>query len=276
MTPCRYARDACRRCLRWMRRREHISSGHWTALLPSTTPASQAGILHGNNDGIPNFRWCEKRDRPDAGRQSPRGRHRASSRRISNGEGLLSARGRQRRQPRSPATRPRSFMVMSTNQGPRSGGLGESEPSRLVLRQPVQLHQHDRPATSPRSSRRTSSRGASSARGIVPRMHRRDFPYPFVRAATNVALRALGTSLVIAGDVPRHAGHLPRLHRLRRDRPPQRAGTARIARRPRRRRSRDRASLEKVAARRRRGHIASSSSPTTARASARPSSSATA
>ncbi len=32
--------------------------------------------------------------------------------------------------------------------------------------------------------------------GIVPRMHR-GFPYPWVRGATNVALRALGTSLVI-------------------------------------------------------------------------------
>jgi hypothetical protein len=32
--------------------------------------------------------------------------------------------------------------------------------------------------------------------GIVPRMHR-GFPYPWVRAATNVALRALGTSLVM-------------------------------------------------------------------------------
>ena len=32
--------------------------------------------------------------------------------------------------------------------------------------------------------------------GIVPRMHR-GFPYPAVRAATNVALRALGTSLII-------------------------------------------------------------------------------
>ena len=29
----------------------------WVALLPSQTSASQAGILHGNNDDIPAFRW---------------------------------------------------------------------------------------------------------------------------------------------------------------------------------------------------------------------------
>ena len=32
----------------------------WIALLPPTTPASQAGILHGRNDGIAGFRWYEK------------------------------------------------------------------------------------------------------------------------------------------------------------------------------------------------------------------------
>ncbi len=32
----------------------------WEAGLPSNTPASQAGILHGNNAGIPAFRWYEK------------------------------------------------------------------------------------------------------------------------------------------------------------------------------------------------------------------------
>src|SRR5690606_30384761 len=35
----------------WVRSGTHRLS-HWDALLPSTTPASQAGILHGTNDGI--------------------------------------------------------------------------------------------------------------------------------------------------------------------------------------------------------------------------------
>ena len=32
----------------------------WEAILPSMTSGSQAGILHGNNDGIPAFRWYER------------------------------------------------------------------------------------------------------------------------------------------------------------------------------------------------------------------------
>ncbi len=34
--------------------------GRWEALAPSMTSAGQAGILHGNNAGIPAFRWWEK------------------------------------------------------------------------------------------------------------------------------------------------------------------------------------------------------------------------
>src|SRR5207253_1892482 len=35
----------------------------WEPLLPTQTSASQAGILHGNNDGIPGFRWWDKASR---------------------------------------------------------------------------------------------------------------------------------------------------------------------------------------------------------------------
>src|SRR4051812_27417754 len=45
----------------WLRSGRYVLDG-WEALLPPTTPASQAGILHGNNDGIPAFRWYEKDD----------------------------------------------------------------------------------------------------------------------------------------------------------------------------------------------------------------------
>ena len=60
----------------------------WEPLLPTQTSASQAGILHGNNDGIPAFRWWEKDGQrllvsnrpPDA---------REIMRRVSDGHGLL-------------------------------------------------------------------------------------------------------------------------------------------------------------------------------------------
>src|SRR5207245_9271189 len=57
-------------------------------LLPTQTSASQAGILHGTNDGIPAFRWWEK-DR----RQLYVSNHPADARevmqRLSDGHGLL-------------------------------------------------------------------------------------------------------------------------------------------------------------------------------------------
>ena len=43
----------------WIRDGSHMLS-QWEAILPSMTSASQAGILHGNNDGIPAFRWYER------------------------------------------------------------------------------------------------------------------------------------------------------------------------------------------------------------------------
>lgn len=45
---------------RWVRSGSHTAT-EWWARVPSTTPASQAGLLHGTNDGIPAFRWYEKR-----------------------------------------------------------------------------------------------------------------------------------------------------------------------------------------------------------------------
>ena len=47
---------------RWVRSGSHRLL-EWTAMLPSQTSASQAGLLLGSNDGIPAFRWYEKEHR---------------------------------------------------------------------------------------------------------------------------------------------------------------------------------------------------------------------
>lgn len=44
---------------RWIRDGSHRLVD-WRAQLPATTPASQAGILHGRSDAVPAFRWYEK------------------------------------------------------------------------------------------------------------------------------------------------------------------------------------------------------------------------
>jgi hypothetical protein len=72
---------------RWLRSGTHAMRG-WHTGLPSTTPASQAGILHGASRQIPAFRWYEKAtgrlvvsNRPrDAAMIEPR---------LSDGRGLL-------------------------------------------------------------------------------------------------------------------------------------------------------------------------------------------
>ena len=71
----------------------------WTALLPPTTPASQAGILHGNNDGIAGFRWYEK----ETGRLLVANHPEDATemvRRISDGQGPARRRRGRDRQPR--------------------------------------------------------------------------------------------------------------------------------------------------------------------------------
>ena len=76
---------------RWIRDGSHTLS-KWEAILPSMTSASQAGILHGNNDGIPAFRWYE-RDTQRLMVSSNPANAAEIVRRVSNGEGLLSNNG---------------------------------------------------------------------------------------------------------------------------------------------------------------------------------------
>jgi uncharacterized membrane protein YvlD (DUF360 family) len=64
----------------------------WECVPPSQTSASQAGILHGNNDNIPAFRWFEK----ETGRLLVSNRPADATeieRRASDGRGLLAAGG---------------------------------------------------------------------------------------------------------------------------------------------------------------------------------------
>ena len=75
----------------WVRNGTHRLE-RWEAILPSMTSASQAGILHGNNDGIPAFRWYE-RDRQHLMVSSNPVDAGEIVRRVSNGEGLLSNNG---------------------------------------------------------------------------------------------------------------------------------------------------------------------------------------
>lgn len=175
----------------WIRSGTHRLA-HWEALLPSTTPASQAGILHGTNDGIPNFRWWEKKERRLLVANHPADATVIESR-LSDGEGLLSPGGASISNIFT-GDADRAFLVMSTI-SVKERGLGQSQAFAWFFVSPYSyLTMLARYIAEVFKEAYQSRRQARA--GIVPRMHR-GFPYPFVRAATNVALRALGTSLVI-------------------------------------------------------------------------------
>ena len=218
---------------RWIRIGTH-KLGHWDALLPSTTPASQAGILHGNNDGIPNFRWWEKKERRLLVANHPEDAT-VIEQRISNGEGLLSPGGASISNIFT-GDGDRAFLVMSTIKV-KERGLGQSDAFAWFFVCPYNYLVMGAKYLAEVVKENVQSRRQARA-GIVPHMGPPRLPVP-VRARRHER-RAAGAGHLAdhPGDVPGHAGHLHGLHRLRRDRPPQRARAAGVARRARRRRPR--------------------------------------
>jgi hypothetical protein len=175
----------------WMRSgRYRLSS--WEALLPPTTPASQAGILHGNNDGIPAFRWYEKEDGRILVANHPEDAAVVATR-ISNGEGLLSNDGASVGNLFS-GDAARSYITMATIKD-KGQGLGRSQTFFSFFASPYN-YLHTIVLTVAEIVKEFVQARRQARAGIVPTMHR-GMPYPVARAATNVALRHLATSLVI-------------------------------------------------------------------------------
>ncbi|MFI5259646.1 MAG: alkaline phosphatase family protein [Candidatus Limnocylindrales bacterium] len=163
----------------------------WIPLLPPTTPASQAGILHGRNDDIAGFRWYEKAtarllvaNHPDDAAEIVR--------RISDGTGLLAHDGASIGNLVT-GDAPRSYLTMATigegapsDDGRRLRGFLATSVNYLRLlvlmagEMAKELYQAER----------------QRARSVEPRMHR-DLHYAVERAVTNVALRTTSTAFVI-------------------------------------------------------------------------------
>jgi uncharacterized membrane protein YvlD (DUF360 family) len=163
----------------------------WIALLPPTTPASQAGILHGNNDGVAGFRWYEKASGKLMVANHPEDAAEIL-RRVSNGSGLLADDGASIGNLLT-GDAPRSYLTMATI----TEGASARDDRRLrgffvttvnyirllmLLLGEVakELYQAER----------------QRAMSVEPRMHR-DLHYAVERAVTNTALRTVSTALVI-------------------------------------------------------------------------------
>lgn len=172
---------------RWLRSRSHRMTG-WHAGLPATTPAAQAGLLHGDVRHVPAFRWYEKATASGNGARST-GRLMVTSRprdaaeierRLSTGQGLLRDDGVSISNAFS-GDAPTSLLTVS-----RAGLPGRFTPGYAVF------------MASPYGFARTIVRGAGQAlrelyearrqriRGVQPRGH---------RGGSYLALRPLGSLL---------------------------------------------------------------------------------
>ncbi len=176
---------------RWLRSGSHRLV-RWIVLLPSQTSASQAGILHGNNDDIPAFRWYEK----DTGRLMVSNRPRDAAeivRRVSNGEGLLS-RGGTSIANAVTGDAARSYLTMAVL-ADRDQGIGSSRAFYGFFLSPYNfLHTLIRFVGEIVKERYQARRQRRA--GIEPRLDRGRV-YAFLRAVTNVVLRDLGTTLAM-------------------------------------------------------------------------------
>ncbi|TDD53556.1 nucleotide pyrophosphatase [Kribbella antibiotica] len=171
----------------WIRDGKH-SMVEWHTGVPATTPASQAGILHGGSGQIPAFRWYEK----EAGRVmvTNRGRDAAEiEARMSTGRGLLADGG----------------VSISNNWS------GDAEHCELVFSRAALPNSRSGGYVRFFSSPQGAARGLvlcvaemvkelfqarrQRRRNLVPRV-KRGGSYIFLRAVTNVLLRDLNVSLI--------------------------------------------------------------------------------
>ena len=174
---------------RWVRETHRMTT--WTALLPSQTSASQAGLLLGSNDGIPAFRWYEKEDR-----RMLVSNHAADAReieaRLSTGQGLLADGGASISNLFS-GDAPITRITMSTV-GTDHDREGSSRSLYYFLLNPYALSRLF-VRTLGEAIKEVFQASQQARRGIVPRMHRGG-TYPFLRAGTNVAQRDLNLAFI--------------------------------------------------------------------------------
>ncbi len=174
---------------RWLRDGSHRLTSWWSQV-PSTTPSVQAGVLHGNSQPVPAFRWWDK----ELGRLVVTNRPPDSAlveSRVSDGNGLL-AHGGAAISTMFSGDAPTRLLVMSAAGG--GGGLGPGPSflrffaspfvlsravSRSVLEMVKELYQGRR----------------QRVRQVEPRVQRRGW-YVVLRGISNVLLRDLNVSLV--------------------------------------------------------------------------------
>jgi uncharacterized membrane protein YvlD (DUF360 family) len=173
---------------RWVREGTHSLNG-WTARIPSTTPISQAGLLHGCTEDMPAFRWYEKESSqllvanhpPDAA---------VIESRISDGHGLLADGGVSVSNLFS-GDAPVSMLTMS---GLKKDGLGKSQDYGPFFATPYGFTR-SLFRTIGEMFKEVFQARRQVSRNILPRIHRHG-SYIALRGITNVIQRDLITALM--------------------------------------------------------------------------------
>jgi hypothetical protein len=175
----------------WIRSGSHDWT-EWIARVPSTTPVSQAGLLHGSTENIPAFRWWDR----DAGRMLVANKPADAAvieSRITDGRGLLADDGVSISNLFS-GDAPRSMLTMSGT-GRDDKGLGPSRSYAAFLTHPAGFFRAVL-LTCGEMAKELFQGRAQRRRNVVPRIARHG-PYVALRGVTNVFLRDLNVTLVV-------------------------------------------------------------------------------
>jgi uncharacterized membrane protein YvlD (DUF360 family) len=176
--------------------RRWVTSGdyalrEWTPQLPCTTPASQLGILHGTIDRVPAFRWYDR----ELGRVLVANRPADAAvieERASDGRGLLADGGLSVSNLFS-GDAPRSLLTMSRSRVTR-GSVHTRRTVAGFLADPQAFMQGLVRACAEIVKERFQARRQIRT-DLNPRVHR-GWTFAALRAATNVLLRDLNTTII--------------------------------------------------------------------------------
>ncbi len=166
----------------------------WETDLSSQTGASQAGILHGNNENIPAFRWVEKPNENRIMVSTGLSDAPLIEERISDGMGLLSIQGASRSNLFSGDAKDIIFTYSHLKNLRKfySGAWYYLYSSPSSFGRIIVLFLGD-------VLRDFGSQIKHSIKNINPRIYR-GFSYPFIRAGANVFLREV-TTYTLIGDI---------------------------------------------------------------------------
>jgi hypothetical protein len=177
---------------RWITDGNHVLEDWW-ARIPSTTPASQAGLLHGDSGQIPAFRWWDR----DLGRLVVTNHPEDAAlveQRLTTGKGLLAGGGSAISTMFS-GDAATAYVVMSRSRskGP-DGGLGPGPAYVRFFASPFVLARAVTVSAAEMVKELYQAR-RQRVRDVQPRISRAGW-YVILRGISNVLLRDLNTSLV--------------------------------------------------------------------------------